>query len=363
MTASNESGICGFLWLTCSQLVSCGSFNHICYQPNHICVHHSRCFVHPVCYPLSMMDQAICPPKTSPSRPGDGICINATWTQNATTVAGGNGIGSSLSQLYDPFGFFVDENGSIYVVDTLNYRIVKWDRGVSSGQLVAGGNGLGDQNDQFNEASDIIVDKDGTMYISDYNNERIQRWVRGAQNGETILRNISAIGIAQDDQGSLYTSDWIKSEVRKWRVNETVGQLITSNLSSPRSLFVDRNRSVYVGDTGNNRVIKVDDKTAEVTIVAGGSFGDGAHQLNEPEGIFVDELGTIYVADTRNHRIMRWSRGATSGSVIAGGRGEGSQSDQLFFPTDLSFDLDRNLYVVDNANNRVQKFLIDKNLC
>ncbi|CAF2550865.1 unnamed protein product [Rotaria sp. Silwood2] len=64
MTAANDTGICGVLWLACSQLVACGPPNNVCYQPGHICVHHPRCFNHSICYPLSMTGQ-ICPPLSS----------------------------------------------------------------------------------------------------------------------------------------------------------------------------------------------------------------------------------------------------------------------------------------------------------
>src|ERR1700722_352234 len=85
----------------------------------------------------------------APPRPGDGICARATWAQHGQTVVGGNGQGFGLNQLNSPFGLFVDDKQAIYVVDFGNHRIVKWDRGVSSGQLVAGGNGEGDHDDQL----------------------------------------------------------------------------------------------------------------------------------------------------------------------------------------------------------------------
>jgi DNA-binding beta-propeller fold protein YncE len=58
---------------------------------------------------------------------------------------------------------------------------------------------------------------------------------------------------------------------------------------------------------------------------------------------------------------MRWVKGATEGSVIVGGNGEGGQSNQLNVPAGLSFDRHGNLYVVDEENDRVQKFNIDSN--
>jgi sugar lactone lactonase YvrE len=95
-------------------------------------------------------------------------------------------------------------------------------------------------------------------------------------------------------------------------------------------------------------------------VVAGGQGkGNGLTQLSYPRGLVVDQLGTVYVADTGNDRIMRWVKGATQGSVIVGGNSAGGQSNRLYGPEGLSFDRHGNLYVVDNGNLRVQKFNID----
>ena len=99
-----------------------------------------------------------------------------------------------------PTGLFVDDKQTIYVADTFNHRVTKWNRGASSGELVAGGKGAGNENDQLNNPTDIVVDKDGTMYISDTENQRIQKWFHNAQSGETIIENILGYGIAQDDE-------------------------------------------------------------------------------------------------------------------------------------------------------------------
>ncbi|CAF0850899.1 unnamed protein product [Didymodactylos carnosus] len=307
---------------------------------------------------------SIPPSLSSPVTTDVGICATATWAQNGRTVAGGNGSGSEFTQLNGPFGLFVDENQTIYVTDRYNNRVMKWERDALSGQLVAGGKRQGTRDDQLNYPTDVVVDQDGTIYISDYGNQRVQQWSRNAQSGKTIISKITATGIARDNEGSLYVSEWSANIVKKWRVGETVGKVITSEVNHPGLLSIDLNQSVFVADQWNHRVIKVDNGTTQISIVAGdGSSGRGAYQLHTPMSVVVDQLGTVYVADTNNHRIMRWPLGATSGNVIIGGRGQGSRSDQLSEPTDLAFDLDGNLYVVDPGNDRVQKFSIDKSLC
>ncbi|CAF1432164.1 unnamed protein product, partial [Rotaria magnacalcarata] len=109
-----------------------------------------------------------------------------------------------------------------------------------------------------------------------------------------------------------------------------------NQLNEPHYLFVDRDRSVYVSDWSNHRVMKW------------------------VEGLFVDTLGTLYVADSYNHRVMRWTQGDNKqGTVIATGNGYGAGANQLKYPRGLSFDRDGNHYVVDNSNHRVQRFSIE----
>ncbi|CAF3744760.1 unnamed protein product [Rotaria sordida] len=301
--------------------------------------------------------------ETQPVRPSDGICANATWIQSGVTVAGGNGLGSDFDQLYLNDGLFLDKNDSIYVVDSGNNRIIRWNSGDSSGQVVAGGNGNGSSSSQLNYPIDVFVDDNGTMYISDFYNLRVQQWYKGASSGQTILENLNFIGIGRDDQGSLYTSEWTHDHVKKWQKNDTVGQTLAFGLGRPDRLFVDENRTVYVADRLNHRVMKIVEGSTQGLVVAGRSQGKNDTQLDSPRGVTVDKSGNVYVADTLNHRIMRWLSGATSGTVVVGGRGDGSTSDQLNMPTDLQFDRYGNLYVADSFNGRVQKFTIDTSSC
>ncbi|CAF4773404.1 unnamed protein product, partial [Rotaria sp. Silwood2] len=68
---------------------------------------------------------------------------NARWQQHGLTVAGGNGNGNGINQLYNPLGLYMDDDQTIYVADQYNHRIVEWKRGATSGQASAGGNGQG----------------------------------------------------------------------------------------------------------------------------------------------------------------------------------------------------------------------------
>jgi sugar lactone lactonase YvrE len=296
-----------------------------------------------------------------PLVPADGICASATWNQNGVTVAGGNGRGTLLNQLHEPLGLFVDGNDAVYVVDTLNNRVVKWASGVPSGQLVAGGNGEGSQTNQMLYATKLVVDEKGAMFICDHENKRVQQWFKNSDHGQTIIENISCWGLAMDNEGSLYVSEWDKLSVIKWPSEQVVaggngaGPAL-NQLSYPCGIFVDQDQSVFVADNRNHRIVKWSVGAKEGVIVAGYNL------IQSPQSVIVDRMGTVYVVDYANH-ITRWLKGSTSGSIIIGGQGGGSETAQLSDPTDLVFDRRGNLYVVDRDSNRIQMFAIDKSSC
>ncbi|CAF3136681.1 unnamed protein product [Rotaria sp. Silwood2] len=298
------------------------------------------------------------------------IDSNAKWIQNGVTVAGGNGYGTGINQLYHPLGLYIDDDQTVYVADQSNRRIMEWKSGATSGKMVAGGNGYGNRADQLNFPYDVIVNKErDSLIISDFENRRVVRWPRqNGASGETIVSNIDCIGLTIDENGFFYVVDYEKHEVRRYRIGDTKGTVVAggngrgnrlNQLSYPYYVFVDRDHSVYISDSGNARVVKWEEGATKGTVVAGDQGeGNSLAQLLHPQGVIVDQLGTVYVADLGNHRIMRWPEGATQGSVIAGGNSQGTQLNQLNEPIGLSFDRHGNLYVADWGNNRVQRFTI-----
>jgi sugar lactone lactonase YvrE len=286
-------------------------------------------------------------------------------------MAGGNVFGNGTNQLHRPQGLYVDDDQTVYVADSWNYRIVQWKSGATSGQVVAGGNGEGSETHQLLNPLDVIIDKErDSLIICDYANRRVVRWPRrNGTSGETILSDISCAGLTMDESGFLYVTDFGKYEVRRYRRGESEGTVVAGGngsgkrldqLAYPQYVFVDQDHSVYVSDSGNHRVMKWVEGAKQGIVVAGGQGqGNGLAQLSNPCGVVVDRLGTAYVAEEGNQRIMRWVKGAIQGSVIVGGNGQGGQSNQLYGPVGLSFDRHGNLYVVDWGFHRVQKFNID----
>ena len=184
---------------------------------------------------------------------------NARWSQNGVTVAGGNGLGSAVNQLRYPHGFDIDDdNQSIVIADTYNHRIVEWKMGGSNGEVIAGGQGRGNRLDQLYNPIDVLIDKGtNSLFIADHANRRVLRWYRhqGTTQGEMIIDNIDCYGLAIDHQRYLYVSDYGKSEVRRYTIGDKNGIVIAggngqgnqlNQLNCPTYLFVDEEQAVHV---------------------------------------------------------------------------------------------------------------------
>lgn len=134
---------------------------------------------------------------------------------------------------------------------------------------------------------------------------------------------------------------------------------------------VDESGNLYVIDKFNSQIKKVT-QNRKTIVVAGngiaGFSGDGGEaveaSLNIPENVAVDAYGTLYIADTRNHRVRKVENGIIS--TIAGngapgysGDGELATNASLNFPSDVLVTSEQIIYIADNHNHRIRK--IDEN--
>ncbi|CAF0795230.1 unnamed protein product [Adineta steineri] len=295
-----------------------------------------------------------------------GFPINATWKQNGTTVAGGHGTGNELNQLDNPHGIYVDDDEeATYIADMQNNRIVQWKFNTTSGEIIAGENG----SDELFGPTDVTVDKkNDSLIICEHGRSQVVRWsLRNRRKQGIIIQDISCFSLVMNDNGDLYVSTY--NNVRRWRERDASWIIVAGGdklgstyglLHNPEFIFVDQTYSIYVSDTGNQRVMKWTKDAKVGDIVAGRSIHrTDLNQLYNPSGVLVDHFNRIYVADRGSHGIMRWISGATEGEITIGGKGEGADADQLNVPYDISFDRYGNIYVVDQWNNRVQKFELD----
>ena len=291
-------------------------------------------------------------------------------TGTITTIAGavvrgfsGDGGPATAAQLSAPEGVAVDGAGNLYIADTHNDRIRKVD---STGTIttIAGtaDYGLSGDGGPAVEAHlyfplDVAVDEAGNVYIADHSNNRI--------------RKVDSTGTITTIAGTGRT----RQGVGEAGLSGDGGPAVEAHLRSPYDVAVDEAGNVYIADHWNSRIRKVD-STGTITTIAGtgrtrqgvgkdGFSGDGgpaveAH-LNYPEGVAVDGAGNVYIADTGNHRIRKVDSTGTittiAGTGRRGFRGDGGQAVEahLSNPKDVAVDGAGNLYIADSIHNRIRK--------
>ena len=243
------------------------------------------------------------------------------------------------------------------------------------------------------QPQDVLVDSSGNIYIADTENHRI-RFV-SVETG--IIQTIAGSGYAEDlaaPRGLVFQGDLLISQMGNHVVSTVQdeilfafagigigqfggdrGRALDANLRSPTGLAIDPRGNVYIADTDNHRIRKVDSRGIITTIVGSGDpdqgafFGDGGAgtqaRLNRPSAIAIDQSGNIYIADTDNHRIRKVdSRGiittvvGTGQSGFAGDGGAGTQA-QLNFPQGIAVDARSYLFIADTENHRIR--LLDLN--
>ena len=146
------------------------------------------------------------------------------------------------------------------------------------------------------------------------------------------------------------------------------GPAVEALLDFPLGVALDAAGNLYIADSNNNRIRKVDPAGIITTIARTdeeGFFGDGgpateAH-LRCPSGVATDSTGNLYIADPCNQRILRVDPSGTistyagTGELSFGGDGGPAVEAQLRFPPGVTVDAAGNLYIADFANHRIRK--------
>ncbi|MEW2037937.1 Teneurin-2 [Streptomyces sp. NPDC005534] len=146
----------------------------------------------------------------------------------------------------------------------------------------------------------------------------------------------------------------------------------TAHLDYPRGVAVDAHGNLYIADTDNHRVRKVDTHGTITTVAGTGEDGfNGDDQpasiahLDYPRGVAVDAYGTVYIADTFNNRVRTVdTQGAITTVTGIGeeegqpvGDGEPLSMPPLVRPESLAFDSQGNLYIADTDTHRIRRVL------
>jgi DNA-binding beta-propeller fold protein YncE len=148
------------------------------------------------------------------------------------------------------------------------------------------------------------------------------------------------------------------------------GPAIEARLNNPRGVAVDRSGNLYIADSSNDRIRRVDRQTGVITTVAGagerGFAGDGgpasAARLYFPHGLALDEAGNLYIADAGNHRVrkMEIEAGlirtvAGNGKTVWNGDGGPALRSGLSAPRGVAVGPDGLLYIADTQHGCIRR--------
>ena len=308
----------------------------------------------------------------------------------AGTLLDGDGGPATAALLGNIQGMAADASGNLYIADTDNHRVRKIDaRGVIT--LVAGtgspgfsGDGGPATNASLNLPYGLAVDTAGDLYVADLGNNRVRRIA-----ADGTIQTVAGCGqsgpegdggpasgallqaprnLALDAAGNLYISEFAGQRVRKV---STSGQISTvagtgtaglagdggpasaAQLAFPAGLAFDRGGALYVADSQNGRIRKIDPAGWISTFLG----ETAATALLTPTALAVDAAGTVYVADRSN--IVRaytpagaWTNFAGTGEQGFAGDGGPAASAELEAPHDLAADTSGILYIADGARLR-----------
>jgi sugar lactone lactonase YvrE len=336
------------------------------------------------------------------------LTIVAGTSTSGFSVDGAPATSSRLSALW---GMVKDASGNLFISDTFTHRIRRVDAVTGILTTVAGdgtfgfsGDGGPATNAQLASPDGIAIDRAGNLFIADTENNRIRRVdaVTGiittvAGNGNAAFSgdgglavnaslNFSQAGVAVDRVGNLFIADAGNNRIR--RVDASTGIITTvagngkfdftgdggpathAALQGPFGAAVDGSGNLFIADTGNNRIRRVDASTGIITTVAGsgptgfgiGSFGgDGGPATSATfgniNGVTVDAAGNLFIADSPN-RIRRVDAVTGRVNTVAGtgvGDGDKATNASLFFPEAVAKDANGNLLIIDTDNHRIRR--------
>ncbi len=262
----------------------------------------------------------------------------------------GDGGPATAASLKDPSEVAYDRKDNLYIADSANNVVRRVDRKTGIITTVAGnriskfdGDGVATEKG-LTRPSGLAFDRDGRLVIADTFSSRIRR-LDPATGLLTTIAGMDAL-------------DYISGPARK------------TGFAWPNSPRFDRHGVLYLAATGNHRIVKIDPKTDLATLVAGngryGEEGDGGPavdaQLNQPAGIAVDGAGNVFICDTQNNAIRRVDAKTGVITHVAGTHAEGYSGDggpaaaaALWTPLGLGLDGKGSLYVVDAANGRIRR--------
>ena len=311
-------------------------------------------------------------------------------TVAGTGVAGfsPDGFPAVNAQLAFPAGLAVDRLGALYIADSQNQRVRK----ILAGGVISTVVG-GSPSTALLTPLTIAVDVAGTLYVADSSDMVRSYTVAGAwtnvagtgqpgfsgDGGPSVSAQLAAPhDLAVDLNGVLYIADGVRiRKVASGKIQTVTGDgylhaigdggLATDSLlSQPSAIALNGAGSLYIADTGTQRVRQVLPTGVIQTLVGTGVAGSAADNvavaaatLNSPMGVALDAAGGILIADTNNHRIRQAGADGHIRNLV--GTGVGGVGPEGMPPAQTPLDGPRGvctsragtLFVVDTANHRV----------
>jgi len=279
--------------------------------------------------------------------------ILTTVVGNGLRGSSGDGGPAVLAPISRAIRIDIDGAGNLYLTDSDNSTIRKvTPQGVIS--TIAGkpelpgfsGDGGPATNALLNFPIGVAVDGAGNIYICDNDNNRIRK-ITAATGVITTIAGNGMAGFGGDG-----------------------GPATAAQFSEPQNVAVDKNGNVYIADSGNARIRKVNASDGVISTVAGkgtvGFSGDGGPateaQLNGANNISVDKDGNLIICDADNFRIRKVTAADGKISTIVGSGSLGFDGDgglataaRVNVPTGAIVDQAGNLYFSDRGNHRVRK--------
>jgi len=333
--------------------------------------------------------------------------IISTIAGNGNDGYSGDGGMATSAQLSYPTEVAFDSNGNMYIADTWNGRIRKVGP-AGDIKTIAGNGNKGYSGDggvatsaSLNYPEGVTIDSCGNMYIADCENQRIRKvntsgiistvagnGIRGYSGDGGVATSASfdyPRGVAFDTSGNMYIADSSNNRIRKV---DTFGNIQTvagngrygysgddgtatmAELRSPFSLAFDNKGNMYIADSGNSCIRKVD-LSGKITTVAGtgvgGYSGDGGAATSAlmycPAGIAFDQSGNLYIIDLSIARLRKVdtlgniSTIAGTGTLAYSGDGGNAFTAELYYPRGVAVDANDNVYIADTNNQRIRKVI------
>ena len=211
-----------------------------------------------------------------------------------------------VADLSNPTGIAVDAQGNLYIADTANNAIRKVSPDgiintvAGNGTAGFGGDGGLASQAQLNHPEGVAVDAQGNLYIADTDNNAIRK----VDTHGTITTVVGPPELHPAVVADL-SNQWATMANSRVAAKTEPHPAVVADLSNPTGIAVDAQGNLYIADTGNNAIRKVDTHGAITTIVGpSGRNPAVVATLNRPSSVAVDAQG-IYITDTGDNQIIR----------------------------------------------------------